>query len=75
MFESSQDSHACVVQLADTTDSKSVLIESSILSTGTILSDGAMVAQQPPKLFGESSSLSRGAFIFKKTVYKYSFLC
>ena len=30
---------------------------------------GVMVAQQPPKLFGESPSLSRGAF-YLKTIYK-----
>lgn len=33
---------------------------------------GVMVAQQPPKLFGESSNLSRGAFYLK--TYLQTFL-
>lgn len=33
---------------------------------------GVMVAQQPPKLFGESSNLSRGAFYLK--TYLQNFL-
>ena len=33
---------------------------------------GVMAAQQPPKLFGESSNLSRGAFYLK--IYLQNFL-